>query len=239
MKKVLLLGSQHGDERLGDSLIRRIKLYHPDLLKYVDFCIGNPKAHRLNKRYVESDLNRSYHKKLDTYEATRANKVLAKINDGGYDLVLDLHTTTDKVEPFFIAPFKHSGSIKNFFRISPISKIVIMQHSIVNKSLIGNTDNAISIEASVHMIDKRFLESLIESIEKFIQSGLTEAKVKDFFYVDLLIDKTNYTSKQFKQMKNFELFEKSFFPILVRSASYKRYKTYRGFGATFKETKEI
>lgn len=239
MKKILLVGSQHGDERLGDKLIRRIKLYHPSLMVHVDFYLANPKAHRLNKRYIESDMNRSFSSNQDSYEAIRAKKLLAKIKASNYDLVLDLHTTTDKTESFFIVPAEHSETVNDFLKISPIIKIVAMRHKIIETSLIGNVNHALSVEASIQLIDKDFLELLIESLEKYLHSDVPVNATKELFYVDMLIDKESYTPAQFQRMKNFERFEYNFYPILIRSRSYRKYTNYRGFGATIKLTKSI
>lgn len=239
MKKILLVGSQHGDELLGDKLIRRIRLYHPDLLNQVDFCVANPKAHRLKKRYVETDMNRSYLREPNTYEARRAAKLLTKTKADGYNLVLDLHTTTDKMETCFIAPSVLSKAVTDFLKTSQISKVVVMKHEVIKTSLIGNLSNAVSIEASMHSIDKTFLEQLIASIAAYVNSDIPGDSEKDLFYVDLLVDKSKFSALQFKRMKNFELFESKFYPILIRSSSYKKYKAYRGFGATVKLTKTI
>lgn len=239
MRKILLVGSQHGNELLGDRLIRRIKRHHPDLLDKVDFCLANPKAQRAKTRFVESDMNRSFARGLHTYEARRAAKLLAHITEGNYSLVLDLHTTTDKMEPCFIVTKTQSSSVNNFLKVSHINKVVVMEHEIIATSLIGNAGNTISIEAPVHMMDSKFLEQLVESLRAYQQSRIPDQCEKEFYYVDMLIQKEVFTPRQFNSMKNFELFEESFYPILIRSSSYKKYKKYRGFGATVKLNKMI
>ena len=60
MKKILLLGSQHGNELLGEKLYQYMQTYRQELLPYVVFKIGNPEAHQKGVRYVESDMNRAY-----------------------------------------------------------------------------------------------------------------------------------------------------------------------------------
>ena len=65
---ILLLGSPHGNEILGDVLYAYIQKHRRDLLPRVTFLIGNIKAKKAGVRYIESDLNRSYNNRRSTYE---------------------------------------------------------------------------------------------------------------------------------------------------------------------------
>ena len=91
MKKILLLGSQHGNELLGEKLYKYIIKNRPELTNFVFYKVANLKAKRLGVRYIESDMNRSYNCGKDTYEKRRATKIIEYIKANNFDLVLHMH----------------------------------------------------------------------------------------------------------------------------------------------------
>jgi hypothetical protein len=227
--KLLLLGSQHGNELLGERLYRRIKKYHPDVLEYLSFRIGNPKARRQGVRYIESDMNRSFEKKRDTYEANRARKLLAYIDEQAFDLVLDLHTTACIQPPSFIVG-SMSASVKTFIRASSIRRVVHMRHEIVHSSLIGTVPQAVSIEVSNSDVSTTLLDSLIKDIQRYITSRVFETE-KSLYVVDQLLLKTEVTEIESTMLTNFQPSALGFIPILVGENSYKKNTPYLGFKA--------
>jgi hypothetical protein len=87
--KVLVIGGLHGNEPLGlelyDSLCR-------EPLPNVDVLLGNPAARRLNRRFVEKDLNRVFPgNENGVLEERRAVEIMRRV--AGYDVVLDFHNT--------------------------------------------------------------------------------------------------------------------------------------------------
>ena len=67
---ILLIGASHGNELLGPKLFSHLLQHRKEVLEYVDMLIGNPRAFAARKRYIESDINRSYNTALDTYESS-------------------------------------------------------------------------------------------------------------------------------------------------------------------------
>jgi hypothetical protein len=89
MRKILILGGMHGNERLGVRLVRSLQ---QNPLTGVDVMIANPRAVVAGARFIESDLNRSFgEQKNETYEVRRAREIQQKAAD--YDIVLDFHNT--------------------------------------------------------------------------------------------------------------------------------------------------
>lgn len=78
--KILIIENTHGDEIHGFTATYG-----------VDMLVANPKAKKAGKRYIESDLNRSFNGKSDTYEEKRAQILIKKMRN--YDFVLDIHST--------------------------------------------------------------------------------------------------------------------------------------------------
>jgi hypothetical protein len=76
---ILAVTNTHGDE------------VNPKIPYGMGHIIGNYEAKKLGKRFIESDLNRSFNGKSDTYEEKRAQDILKVIKD--YDIVIDVHST--------------------------------------------------------------------------------------------------------------------------------------------------
>src|SRR5688500_4098990 len=100
--RILIVGAQHGNEKLGPRLQRYLKNDKSGKFKNVDYLCGNPRALRADVRFIDTDLNRSYKPQTPiTYEEKRAKKILKIIQQSQYDYVLDVHTTTADVGRFF------------------------------------------------------------------------------------------------------------------------------------------
>ena len=91
-----IIGGTHGNELVGIEVMRGLERKVPigSIHQYKTF-LGNPKAYELKRRYVDSDLNRSFGKngKALGYEVDRSKDLQTQIV-GKFDFLLDLHTTT-------------------------------------------------------------------------------------------------------------------------------------------------
>lgn len=109
INKVVIVGGTHGNEFSGIYLIRRYQ-QHPELMQRSSFDVAtlwaNPPAHKENKRYIHSDLNRQFktvdlaNPNLSNYEQSRAkviNEQLGPKGNAKTDLVIDLHNTTSNM----------------------------------------------------------------------------------------------------------------------------------------------
>lgn len=230
---ILLLGSQHGNELLGELLYAHIKANAPDLLSHVTFKIANPKAHAAKKRYIDSDMNRSYDSALSTYESAQAARILSYIEEYDFDLILDLHTTVCDEPPCFIVKDIYDEN-RNFLTSSSIDRIVLMQAPIVRTSLIGVIKKAVCIEVANEMITESLLDALCSDLRHFIDSSYT-FKQKRLYPVDELILKTSVNNEDAARFENFKMSALGFIPILVGENSYKKNTEYLGFKAS-KET---
>lgn len=231
---ILLLGSQHGNELLGERLYHHIKKYHPDITQHITFRLGNPRARKMKVRYTESDMNRSYNPSLATYEARRAKIIEDDIAKKGYDLVLDLHTTTCVQAPCVIVAGIHPV-VRSYLRTASIRKIVHLQHPIVATSLIGRIPHALSIEISNGDLNRDLFDALAQDLRRFIEQSPSTATESSLYVVNELIQKSEVTSEAVAAFRNFELSAAGFIPILTGENSYKKNTHYLGFKAE-KET---
>ncbi|MFW6329900.1 MAG: aspartoacylase [Alkalispirochaetaceae bacterium] len=105
-ERVALCGGTHGNEHTGVSLVRKY-LAHPHYLKRRSFeaeaFLSNPGAVAAGRRYIDQDMNRCFLLReladptLPGYEQNRAKVINHRFGPkggAGYDLVIDLHTTT-------------------------------------------------------------------------------------------------------------------------------------------------
>ncbi|HSW78189.1 MAG TPA: succinylglutamate desuccinylase/aspartoacylase family protein [Candidatus Chromulinivoraceae bacterium] len=229
MNKILLLGSQHGNELLGEQLYAYIASNRLDLLPFITFKRGNLRAYRQKVRYIESDLNRSYTGGDTTYEERRANTILKYIKKQDFDLVLDLHTTTCSQPPCLIVAGITDDN-RQFIRASSIEKIVHMNHEIVETSLIGVYSKSASIEVNVIQLTTKLMEQLTSDIDRYLHNAASK-KTKTVYEVGDLLGKDEITQEQAEELRNFEMSPLGFYPILVGENSYKKYTKYLGFKA--------
>lgn len=99
--RVLIVGGTHGNEWTGIQVIRHyqdhFKKKFPGLS--LEFVLANPEAFKLNRRFIDEDLNRAFqylHETRTSYEHGRAHEIKQLINQAPC-FVLDLHTTTSNM----------------------------------------------------------------------------------------------------------------------------------------------
>ena len=223
MKKILLIGSQHGDELLGEKLIEYIQTKRPEMLKYISYKIGNPKAHNLNVRCIESDMNRSYNGGDSTYEEKQAYRIMKYIHKEKFDLVLDLHTTTCNEPPCLIVA-KLNKTVNEFSNVSSISNTLIMTSDLAKRGLIGNCKQSIAIEVFKDSVDDKLLNDICGDIERF-------ASIKKIYQIDGTLNKSEITKNEAMSLVNFEKSKFGFVPIMVGESSYQQTNDFYGFKA--------
>ena len=235
MKRVLIVGSQHGNELLGGQLYEYLRERPIDGLR-VDFYLANQRAHKAGVRYVESDMNRSYGPGEQTYERGRAARLLSHLSEHQYDLVLDAHTTTVEQEPCFIAA-SIDGPAAAFMRACHITNVVVMEHEFVRQSLIGHVAQAVSVEISNSQLTDELFERLRDDLVAYAVGAKPYSR-KQVFAVRELLKKTEVSDPD-APMENFRLSSDGFYPVLVGENSYKKQTDYLGFKAESKRTINI
>ena len=228
--RILIVGAQHGDERLGPRLNRFLKSDTTGRYQTVDYLCGNPRALRRNVRFTETDLNRSYDVvSPETYEQQRAQKILRHIAAGKYDYVLDVHTSRADVGRFVLATHM-DGAVRQIIAASRFERVAIMPPHIADCSLIGQVSNAISIEYDRRLArTKRTLEEMVELLDNLLR-GKTQPRERDVFYVS---DKISLDCPISYDAKNFELCDQGFYPVIfAKNGSYTQHK---GFAAYRKD----
>ena len=229
MKRILIIGAQHGNEPLGETLFGYIKKYHRNLLPFVTYRTGNPRAKKANVRYIETDLNRSYTGSGNTYEERRAKRLLAYIQKEKFDLVIDAHTTTCDEPPCFIA-HTLDGNAGKFMAACNITAIVHMHPDIAKTSLIGVCPQAVSIEVNKHDVAEPLLKQLTQGVIDYC-NDTTPYTHKSIYEIAGFILKDEMSESESDKLQNFKKSPYGYYPILTGENSYKQLTNYLGFKA--------
>lgn len=226
-KRILIIGATHGNELLGVKLYQRILRKRLPLIENIDFLVGNPRAYAAKKRYLESDLNRSYGKVQPvTYEEQRATEIAAYVKQTKPDIVLDMHTTVTVQPPCIILGDLNGEAKRAFLRASHMTKILQVK-PLGDILTLGNM--VIGYEVANRDITPRLLDDIITDIQNFLD-GKTGQATKHLFVMSDKIYKKDVTSQVAKTFVNFEMHALGYVPIMTgNNNSYKRQTDYLGF----------
>lgn len=229
--KIAILSCVHGDESYSLKIFKKLKHIKPKNCK-IDFYLVNEEAYIQKKRFIETDLNRSFN--IDnTHEANLAKQIKEKLKN--YDYIIDLHSTTSKNKPCLITTNKdHIKNIKhtNFIKSFQINKIIYIEDK-EKYSLISQFKNAISIEISSNNY-KSAIKNGKKCIKNFLKNNnyiptsknnnLQQITTKNFkIQTYKIIGKNLNTQKNKKSYKNFKLYYENkefFYPLMSGEKSY-------------------
>lgn len=170
--KIAILGCVHGNENYSLKVFRKLKkisLVNGE----VDFYLVNEKAFEKNKRFIESDLNRSFNQNLKTYEGKMSEEIKVKLKN--YDFIIDMHSTTSVTNPFLITVSKKIIENNEMLESFGIKKCVYIPKG--DYSLIGQFENAVSIEISIKNY-KAAIKNGLKYITNFLKSKeMIEGKI--------------------------------------------------------------
>lgn len=223
MKKLLLLGSQHGNEVLGINLYTYISDRYPELLEHVDYLCGNPEAYDKHVRFIETDMNRSYNMGSASLEEKRADEILSLINAKPYDYVLDIHTTTADMRGTFITTALRPENTA-IIQASSIDTIVVMSDTIAEHSLIGNVPSSVCVEYNE---DAAKVTETLESLAQFVCNLVHETTVapikRNIYEVDGFIGLDEPTDG----IHNFERTPSGYYPVLFGEVNYTKHHGFK------------
>ncbi|AFY56904.1 succinylglutamate desuccinylase [Rivularia sp. PCC 7116] len=103
VKRVALIGGTHGGELTGVFLVKKFQQF-PQMIQRQGVetiaLIANEKAIAMGRRYIDTDLNRTFKRQdlenpqLNNHEQLLAKKLARQIEQEEIDLIIDLHSTT-------------------------------------------------------------------------------------------------------------------------------------------------
>jgi succinylglutamate desuccinylase len=212
-QNLIILAGVHGNEYCGVEAIKKITKKLKIDNGSVSFIIANPKALKLKSRCYENNLNRMFKEELTkneklSYEYKRAT-LLKKYMDRS-DILLDLHSTSDKDSIKFIIC---ENNAKNIVKYLPI-KLVVSGFDNIEP---GGTDYYMNKIGKIGICAEcgydnspASIETATECIIEFIKAcgNIIDNKIIPKKQSSLKIFKNYYTTTAkfglSKQFKNFE-----------------------------------
>jgi succinylglutamate desuccinylase len=217
-KKIAIVGCLHGDELIGKYVLDELTKSNNLNIR---FFLGNEKAIKQNKRFIETDLNRCFPGKKDgNHEEKLAHNLTKKLCK--YDLVIDIHSTTAKTDPFIIIT-KQNKKIIDFVKKIPIKNTVFMRNSIASgKALIDHVQCGISLEFNKDFDPIQVKNTIIDTINNIYKNKeQTKFSKQESFEVYDIIKKSDVKYPEINNFRLTKLDNDSFYPILFGTDAYK------------------
>ena len=197
--KVLVIGGMHGNEPLG---LEVIKLFNNKAVKGVDTVLANEEAIKNNRRFIKTDLNRSFpgNTKGNDYEKRRAAALLQMCKR--YDVVLDFHNTyCPNNDCAFVGNTAKNITYQTaaFLRLK---KVIIADYDCINKF----APNCVSVEISLkskRRSSKIWYKQIVNLSKKNFLKSTIKVQTYKFVYRITLDDRDRLNLKT-KKLKAFK-----------------------------------
>lgn len=229
--EITIVGSIHGDEPAGKKAINSILEQDLDYQRPVQFILANEEALEKNKRYLETDLNRSFpgNKESEKHEEKLAAEILEKVKD---TVLLDIHTTRSYPEPFATFKSKESNIIE-LIKAGNVGNGVYFSGS--SGTLIGEMEEGVIVEAGYQQTEQA-VENSLNVIKNFlgyfnaIDYDYQTSEPSLFEYIETVEGDWKFLAENFKKVEKGEVFakkedeeltaDKSFYPVLMSTNGY-------------------
>ena len=233
----------HGDERIGFKVVK--ELQRLEIIKgNLAINIANPRAVKLNKRYIDSDLNRAFPGNIHgNHEERRAAELLPLITSA--NIIIDIHSTKSELKDALIVTKLNKDTKECIKAIAP--KYLLYMTATKKTALISNAKIGIAFEYGGDREEKA-IRNTITGIKKLLAYlGMIKSNLKSngkqsmCFNVHSMVQKPKNAKlapaiKNYKLVKKNEVFgwnkkqaliaQKDFYPILFGE---KNYETIFGF----------
>ena len=175
---VAIVGCLHGDEIIGKLTINKlVKLTLEQ--GSITGIIGNPKALARKKRFISTDLNRSFPGKSKGVSETRRAFELTKLLRP-YDLCLDIHATNSNFESLIIVT-KLTKNIKAILKLLPIKKVALMQSADFKKgTMLNHVKLGIALEYGPNKSGKNHLHAVSDLKQLFVNLKMINGSLKQY-----------------------------------------------------------
>lgn len=174
-KIILVIGCVHGDELIGERVIRELRQFV--ILKgTLVTVLANMRAMEQGKRFIDKDLNRSFPgSPKGNHEEQLAHSLIPLLKEA--DIVLDIHsTTTDTTSAIILT--KVNQSIRQLLSIFNPKRVVVMEKNVGKTALTGFCKAGISFEYGKDKNEKAYKETLADVIKILEGHGMIEEKKK-------------------------------------------------------------
>jgi hypothetical protein len=182
MSHILIIGGTHGGEPTGVDLVAHLQ---EQPISGVATLIAHPLAVAAEKRFLQTDLNRSAHVETPlSLEEQLAHELQDTI--AMYDLVIDFHNTTAQDTTCLITNEYPGPLMYRLARALSILKIVIIPGT---KNLISYAKQGVGVEIARNNMLRYSIATLHQSLQRFVateDTDGTEKPVQVYQYVDVV-----------------------------------------------------
>lgn len=225
-----IIGSVHGDEPAGKKAIEKFLEKDFEFNKPVKFIVANEKALEQDKRFLDTDLNRSFPGSIDSDE--REERLAAKLlEEIGNTKVLDLHTTHS-----FNKPFSNTKSFEDpemeMIKASGAEYAVKFEGG---SGTLTDFATGIVVEAGYQHSDEA-VENAVNVIENFlayfdvIESDYEASNPELFVHEEEVEGDWEFLKENFQKVEEGEVYarrgdeelvaEEDFYPVLMSTNGY-------------------
>ena len=135
--KILVIGGTHGNEPLGPSVV---KLFQNKPVEGATTVLANEQAILKNKRFIKTDLNRSFPGDIETKRAAELKKLCRR-----FDVVLDFHNTYCPNNDCAFVGKSAKEIIYKTASFLKLKRIIVADYNCINKY----APNCLSVEISL------------------------------------------------------------------------------------------
>ncbi len=184
--KVYIVAGLHGDEVFGLKIAGIIQQSNcPNHI----VRIGHPEAVAKAKRYITSDLNRSFRCRNNTIEAQLAAGIEQDIKSLKPDYVVDIHTSVSNVSRVAIVA-KYCTKTSYLAQVLGMESIVVMPKSLTKHALIGCAPgSSISVELGKFQRSDKLAQDIAKRLRLLKVSPIQHQQQLPVFKVVSTIDK--------------------------------------------------
>lgn len=243
--KIILNICTHGNERIGLRVAKKLEKLGVNKNVLI-VQKANEKALKLNKRFIDQDLNRSFPgKKNGNYEQRRAYELNPIIKSA--DIVIDIHSTTSALKDAFIVLNLNPKTVEYIKVIKP--KYVLLMNAVKEIALLAEAKVGLAFEYGKDN-DPVVINEVVTSITRLLNHlKITNVKLPKnktvTKYFDVVSDvKKPKGYKLLKKIKNYKLVrkgeiiakkknlnlvaEEDFYPIIFGENNYKEIFGFKG-----------
>ncbi len=190
-KNVLISGATHGNEPVGMrfakflySTISKGKLSFEGDTLYL--MLGNPKAARKDKRYIDYDLNRSFSKERisanpEVCEFSRAKEIMNFFSDKKIDYFIDLHSVSVGDTKLYVINAKDKDLLENIKEYSSMELFFLYHRAHIDGLMVSFFEElgakGVAIECGSHFNDKAIKTAKKEVLNLLSRLGLLNGKI--------------------------------------------------------------
>lgn len=212
--KIYVIAAIHGNEKFGLKVLSHLDINSPN----IRVRVGHPEAIAKNKRFIGSDLNRSFRDKANTTEARLAKSIEQEISSFAPNYVIDIHTSITDVGIVAIMA-ERNDKTELLAHTLGATNMVIMSPEFTKNSLIGCApDRSISLELGRGLRSDNLARKIAQSITHLPEAKFDTKQKLPLFQVTSTIKK-DY--KHFDKLSNLKFSSHlNAYPFLASKNSY-------------------